>query len=316
MALDLIKFLYITKKFDIFSFIDRLIDKIDLYEEVAYQAIRSIQIYTDEKHHDRFSLRVEVLGKCFSSQLEKFAERRADKPFPRIRLKDEMIIFIPAKINKERFMICDLKRSDSAWGSVLKVRDESFSSMYKLIKFIKSELKEFGITSVTKLNESYIISFMSQEKANEARKKLNARRIIVTNSDLCLAATVDSEIEDSTVKVQRAAELRKDLNAKRQEEESETKKLKKEVQRLRLELEELKEEVKKMKYVNNKRNETDLRAVSAGEETNDIRVTKTFSTPVNNYMAFMPVQPAASNGLWGYMYASEGMTPCKKVKYD
>jgi hypothetical protein len=316
MAFDLIKFLYITKKFDLFSFVDKLIQDIDLYDEVAYQAIRSLQVYSEEKHPDRFSLRMEVTGKTFTNQLEKVAQHRPDKPFPRVCINDEKVIFIPARINKERMMACDLNEQSATWGSVLKVKDDSFTSMHKFIKFVKTELKEFGVNSVAKMNDSYIVGFLRRDKAEEAKKKLKAKRIRVTNSDLCLAATNETESKNCTRRSPDSTRQVKRSDVRTQEEPNEIKTLKKEVQSLRLELEEMKEEVSKLKDKMKDKKEAEKRAVSAVEHTDDIRITTTFPTPVNNYMAFMPIQPSTSNGLWGYMYASEGSAPCKKVKYD
>lgn len=317
MAHDLIKFLYITDNFDAFSFLDKLIDRIDLYDEVAYQSIRSIQVYRDDKHPRRFSLRVEVAGKVFSNQLDKFSEHRADKPFPRIRIDNEMVIYIPAKISTEKLIVCELKKEAAAFGSVLKVKDESFSSMHKFIKFLKSDIKEFGISSVAKLSDRYLVSFDRFDKAQDAKKKFKSKKIIVADAYMCLGTMPVNDAERSDAVATNSLSISDRTNDKKEEENEEIRKLRREVQKLRLEVEEIKEELYKLK---NDKKETkraeESREILTGDSPGDIKITKTFSAPANSYMTFMPYQPSLSHGYLSYMYAPEMQIPQKKSKFD
>jgi hypothetical protein len=313
MAHDLIKFLYITDNYSPFSFLDKLIDRIDLYDEVAYQSIRSIQAYKDDKHPRRFSLRLEVASKVFSNQLEKFAEWRSDKPFPRIRVDNEMVIFIPAKISTEKLIVCELKNDAAAFGTVLKIKDESFTSMHKFVKFVRTEIKDSGISSVTKLTDRYLLAFDSREKAQEAKKKFKAKRIIVADAHLCLGTMPinDSDLSDAVTNNSIAIHL----GDKKEDQLDETKKLRKEVQNLRLEVEEIKEELNLLKAKMENKKAEEGREVMAGDMPGEIKITKSFPPPTNNYMAFMPFQPTLSHG-WSYMYAPEMAIPQKKSKLD
>ena len=317
MAYDLIKFLYITDNFDVFSFLDKLIDRIDLYDEVAYQSIRSIQVYKDDKHPRRFSLRIEVAGKTFSSQLDKFSEHRSDKPFPRIRIDKEMVIYIPAKISTEKLIVCELKTGSAAFGTILKIKDESFTSMHKFVKFLKTDIKEFGINSIAKLSDRYLVSFDSHDKAQNAKKKFKSKKIIVADAHLCLGTMPVGESDKSQAVASTSSALKDRADGNKEEELDETKKLRKEVQKLRLEVEEIKEELHKLK---NEKKEAkraeDFREVLTGDVPGDIKITKTFSTPSNSYMTFMPFQPSLNHGFMSYMYAPDMNIPQKKAKFD
>lgn len=172
MTAQIIKFMYIRRKFSLPTFLMKLKHKLELTNQEC-SSINIIYTYPDGKRPlEEYGLRLETSNDIINSRLMQQATYAEERQFPFIEIDGDKIVFVPAEENKEKFCIMEMRTYSELNGHVLRVPNRNNDNWQQLLSIFEVDFN-VRVSYLAMYGRYYHVAFYVRGDALKAARLLS-----------------------------------------------------------------------------------------------------------------------------------------------